>query len=209
MGTWFLPGVREVDDFLSFVELAITKTGRGKKRKNECHDFSSEQFLRTLDGQFKTYRGLKLVLSRWKREAKSFLAAFLSTSEKIPSTNSRDLFIRRMMDVFILGGCSENGNKLRFVCSQVTADLEELIDQDPFGTIQKVCFGPGSKAGFAVWNKQSQELYLQQLQRSSANELEMQGLERGPLGVRVALNKRLFNKVDLEHAGCKIGVDLK
>ena len=60
---------------------------------------------------------------------------------------------------------------------------------------------------FAVWNKQSQKVYLQQLQRPSANnKLEMLGLERGPLGVRVALNKRLYNKVDLEHAGCKIGV---
>ena len=206
-GTWFLPGVREIDDFLGFVKKAIAKTGNGKRRRNECHDFTSGQFLRTLDDQFKSYRGLVQVLTHWKLEAKSFLQDFTTETNNRGASTTRELFIRKMSDVFVKGGCSENGEKLKFVCSQVCADMEELIDEDPFGQIvDDVCSGPGSKAGYAVWKRKEQHKYFEELQKSTNNELEMQGLERGPKGVRVTLNLRYFSKVDLEHAGCKIGV---
>ena len=46
-----------------------------------------------------------------------------------------------MVDVFVSAGCNQNGDKLKFVCSQVCADMEEVIDGLPFGEIQKVCTG--------------------------------------------------------------------
>jgi hypothetical protein len=205
-GTWFLPGVGEMDDFLGFVRKAIEKTGKGKRRKNECHDFTSEQFLRTLDDQFKTFSGLHQVLSHWKLAAKTFLVDYVNDRCRHDASANRELFIRKMLDQFVRGGCSENGDRLKFVCSQVCADLEELIDDEPFGAIEDVCCGPGSKAGYAVWNGVAQEKYSKQLKKLSDDELMMQGLEKGPRGVRVTLNKRLYSQVDLEHGSCKIGV---
>jgi hypothetical protein len=79
IGAWFLPSVKELEDFLGFVKKAVDKTGEAKKRKNECIDFNSDQFLRTLDGQFKSHRGLQKVLRVWKTAARRVLEEWVQT----------------------------------------------------------------------------------------------------------------------------------
>jgi hypothetical protein len=105
IGTWFLPGVREVDAFLGFVKKAVLKAGTNKKRKNECCQFTSEQLLCTLDEQFKTLRGFEQVLTNWKQEAKPLLEGFVVDAKDGQVSNTRELFMRRMLNVFIWGGC--------------------------------------------------------------------------------------------------------
>jgi hypothetical protein len=206
IGTWFLPGVNEVDDFLLFVGKAIGRNGKGKKRKNECADFTSEQFLRTLDDKFKSHLGLERVLTHWKNQAPKFLKKFAKEVEdsRVPASNRREHFIRGMVNEFVEGGCSENGTRLKFACAQVCADLEELIDGLPFGAISQLCTGPGSRAGFSVF--QEHEKLLDKLKKLSNLQLAMLGLEKCKAGIRVIYNKRICSRVDEEHGGCKIGV---
>ena len=67
------------------------------------------------------------------------------------SLNSWEKFIDSMVDIFVSAGCNHNGDKLKFVCSQVCdADMEEVIDGLPFGDVRKVCTGPGSRARYTV-----------------------------------------------------------
>jgi hypothetical protein len=208
--TWFLPGVNEIDDFLEFVHKAIDKTSGATTRKNECCDFTSEQFLRTLDEKFKSHRGLALVLGVWKTAARQILEDFVqregTRASANPPSNTRETFIRSMVNVFVGAGCKEKGQKLRFVCSQVCADMEELIDGLPFGDVISVCTGPGSKAGCAVFNEVNHVEFMAHHNSLSTDELLMKGLERGEHGTRVIYNKRYLNKVDVEHGCCKIGV---
>ena len=63
------------------------------------------------------------------------------------SSSGRENFIGSMVRVFVSAGCNNDGDKLKFVCSQVCADMEEVIDGLPFGDIRDVCTGPGSRAG--------------------------------------------------------------
>jgi hypothetical protein len=205
-GTWFLPGVDEVDDFLAFVKKAIATT-RSKKRKNECHDFTSDQFLRTLDDNFKTFRGLEQVLQVWKKFAHTTLKSFAGNESISLARNSRETFIASLVRVFVLGGCNQEGDKLKFVCSQICADMEELIDELPFGEVLSVCTGPGSKAGYAVFQEENHAQFRKKLRGLSVDQLLMTGLERDSRGqVRIIYNKRYHNLVDMEHGGCKIGV---
>jgi hypothetical protein len=209
IGAWFLPGVKELEDFLGFVKKAVDKTGEAKKRKNECIDFNSDQFLRTLDGQFKSHRGLQKVLRVWKTAARRILEEWVQTEGGASATtpsDKRETFIRKMVNVFVSGGCQEKGQKLRFVCSQVCADMEELIDGQPFSEVITVCTGPGSKAGGAVFDQAHHVEFMEHHELLSCDQLLMKGLERGGQGIRVIYNKRYLNKVDLEHQCCKIGV---
>jgi hypothetical protein len=207
IGNWFLPGISELENFLAFVKMAVESNAGGKKRKNECLDFTSEQFQRTLDDQFKCIRGLENVLRTWKRGAKKLLQEFVSRQQRVGKlTDSRERFIRSMVDLFVSGGCSEDGSKLLFVCSQVCADMEELIDELPFGEVGSVCTGPGSKAGLAIFKKEEHIKFLAVMETLSGDQLLMQGLEKTSRGVRIIYNKRYINEVDVEHGCCKIGI---
>ena len=206
-GTWFLPGVGEIEDFLSFVARALRNTTGLIRRKNELHDFSSDQFLRTLDEQFKSHLGLEQVLRKWKSAGFSLLEGFVQSETTTKSINGREKFIDSMVDVFVSAGCNHNGDKLKFVCSQVCADMEEVIAGLPFGDVRKVCTGPGSRAGYAVLSTDHHSEFMSLLTGLSVDRLLMLGLERGDQGkVRIIYNKRYVNMVDVEHGGCKIGI---
>jgi hypothetical protein len=188
------------------VKRAIQESRGGKKRKNECLDFTSDQFLRTLDDQFKCIRGLETVIRTWKKQGRKILEEFVRSEGINRSADSRKTFIRSMVAVFVQGGCTEDGDKLLFVCGQVCADMEELIDELPFGEVRSVCSGPGSRAGFAVFKEEKHLEFLEDMGTLSVDQLLMQGLERTSRGVRVIYNKRYINKVDVEHGCCKVGV---
>ena len=205
--TWFLPGVDEIEDFLSFVKSTVQNTTGLNRRKNELMDFSSDQFLRTLDKQFKSYLGLEQVLREWKHAGSSLLKGWVQSEATTKSSSGRENFIDSMVRVFVSAGCNNDGDKLKFVCSQVCADMEEVIDGLPFGDIRDVCTGPGSRAGYAVLGTDHHTDFMNQLSVLSVDQLLMLGLERGDHGkVRVIYNKRYVNMVDVEHGGCKIGI---
>ena len=97
------------------------------------------------------------MLTHWKTQAPKFLKKFAKEVEdsQVPASNRREDFVRGMVNEFVEGGCSENGTRLKFACAQVCADLEELIDGLPFGAISQQCTGPGSRAGFSVFEERA------------------------------------------------------
>ena len=123
----------KIEDFLAFVKSALRNTTALNRRKNELLDFSSDQFLRTLDEQFKSHLGLEQVLcATGSLQATVYLKALCRVKQQQKSSNDHEKFINSMVNVFVSAGCNQNGNKLKVVCSQVCADMEEVIDGLPF-----------------------------------------------------------------------------
>lgn len=210
--SWFLPGVEDTTEFLEFVSQCVAQPGNKQAgRKNELHDFTSSQFFHTLDDQFKSLAGLTRVLDTWHLKAMDVIEGFLKFEAGIvnPQMHSakRDTFIKSLIEVFVQAGCREKGQRLRFVCSQVVQDMDELIDELPFGPHGRVCRGPGSTAGHAVFGDEAQTEMSLKYTEMTVDNLLMQGLERADDGcIRVILNKRRINEGDREHQECKIGI---
>jgi hypothetical protein len=209
---WFLPGISELRNFLHFMTRCVEHHS-GCKRKNELHDFTSGQFYHTLDEKFKSLDGLRQILSRWERDAETvineFLQVHLHDTSQVVELKRRGTFITALMDVFIQAGCTENGERLKFVCTQVVADMDELIDGYPYGSVGDVCQGPGAKAGFSVLDDNARKNYFGAFAQYTNDQLMCVGLERSGVerdSIVVIYNKRPINNTDTEHNACKLGV---
>ena len=112
----------------------------------------------------------------------------------------------------MMNQCScRNVEKSRFQCSQIVANMEELISNCPFGEIGGITLGHGSSVGNSILVLQAkptdcrlQEI-LEFIQALPHCDLELLSLHRYDDGlVRLRVNDRVFNCVDVEHMLCKL-----
>jgi hypothetical protein len=101
--------------------------------------------------------------------------------------------------------------KTRFQCSQIVANMEELISNCPFGDIEGITLGHGSTVGNSILVLKAQTIddrlkeILQFIQALPDSDLKLLSLHRYTDGlVRLMVNDRVLNCVDAEHMLCKL-----
>jgi hypothetical protein len=141
------------------------------------------------------------------------------------NTDRRNAIISRICTVFVDKLEFAPGQNLRFMVSQILANMEEVIAGDPFGKVMDVPLGSGSRSGlglidfdsmyFRVWRRKNKgiekmttkeklELILQWLGTLSKLDLALMGIDKKPEGLFVKCNGRRLTLIDAEHMVCKI-----
>jgi hypothetical protein len=103
--------------------------------------------------------------------------------------------------------------KMHFFCQHILMNVNELIDDWPFGKPSEAVFGYGGRfgvrrliRGMELPMSSMQEVLgvqLDHVRTNSDQELAMVGLERGPAGeVFISINKRPLCVLEPEHWGC-------
>lgn len=99
----------------------------------------------------------------------------------------------------------------RFQCSQVLANMEELIANSPFGDVKGIGLGHGSLVGKSILDLKSENVddcldeILLFIQALPDYDLKVLSLHRFTDGVvRLLANNRVLNRVDAEHMLCKL-----
>jgi hypothetical protein len=99
----------------------------------------------------------------------------------------------------------------RFQCSQVLANMEELIANSPFGDVKGIGLGHGSLVGKSILVLKSENVddcldeILLFIQALPDYDLKVLSLHRFTDGVvRLLANNRVLNRVDAEHMLCKL-----
>jgi hypothetical protein len=106
----------------------------------------------------------------------------------------------------IIAASKPGSDQMKFFCSQVLMDLDELIDEWPLGEIETVVMGFGANYGAAILisdNPIAEVLFA--IDAMDDIGLALLGLCRShDQVVRVAFNGRPINKGDAEHDLCKL-----
>jgi hypothetical protein len=213
-----LPKIEDNEEFLTFI--------RGTMR-NEIKDLKMNDWYH---GQYKSDPTLESYpqFSRVLKEISKYSTLFIDNlCDEYNSGNghrvgSRSLSIEKLA-LEISGFCgSKVTDDIRFMCSQVICDMEELICNHPFGEVTSVTVGHGGKEGYGLVTlgntvtrlakpeeKEDMASFLLSLVEvvTSQDEsgLMLMGLYKTEDGsVCSRYNQREFSVVDAEHLLCKI-----
>ena len=134
-----------------------------------------------------------------------------TTTEQSDVPTSRAHWIEELCSIFMdWCGCREL-ETTRFQCTQVLANMEEIVSCCPFGNIEGIILGHGSSVGRSILALKAEKVdncldqILQLIHALPDSELQVLCLHRTSDGlVRLKANDRVCNRVDAEHMLCKL-----
>jgi hypothetical protein len=134
-----------------------------------------------------------------------------TTTEQSDVPTSRAHWIEELCSIFMdRCGCREL-ETTRFQCSQVLANMEEIVSCCPFGNIEGIILGHGSSVGRSILALKAEKVddcldqILKLIHALPDLELQVLCLHRTTDGlVRLKANDQVCNRVDAEHMLCKL-----
>ena len=172
-----------------------------KPNTTSISNWISPQFERSIDDDLKNISGFVHMMKFWETGAEMYIRETMKGG-------CREGNIERLMGCFQRLGF--NNKRLKFVCSQILMDMDELLSGFAFGEITNPVLGMGGQYGNKKVNlglETGETAYCgvyRQLYTMSSQRLAVMGLETSEHQIVVSLNGRPLHMGDAEHMLCKV-----
>ena len=205
-----LPSLGDIDDFLDFISDVMSVN----KFQTTRNLLQTQYEIHTGFGSAGTFTRVLRYLGRELSSWMSFLMGGMATrAEGVDGFDiCRNSLATKLSGTEAMG--SWNDDKMQFFTQHVLMNMNELVDDWPFGIPKKVVLGFGGLFGAKRLVRGMEEVHSVQevlhlqlkavREKFSERELTMMGLERleGTSEVVVSINRRPICLVETEHFGC-------
>jgi hypothetical protein len=213
-----LPTISKIKDYLDWMGKRCTE-----ERGGDMTDMLHSQYV--LGKKFDRFVNFQCFMNHVVQEIPTIVSGVLC-SQCDEENDRRSWIVKRICDNFSNSGFFDSVDILQFLVSQILADMEECIDDDPFGPVIQVPTLSGSASGIGLINfediqrqlggvvtpvgklvlTQKLDMILSLLKIQPDKQLAVMGIERHSVSkaLCVSINKRKLNRIDAEHMACKL-----